>query len=57
MPPQHPHTPQPFREHGQTLAEYALLISGIAIVVSVAIPLFGSAVLGMFTSLASAFGG
>jgi Flp pilus assembly pilin Flp len=57
MPPQHPHPSHPFDPSGQTIAEYAILISGIAIVVAVMIPLLGSAVLGLFSSLAGAFGG
>ena len=39
------------------MAEYAILVSGIAIVVAVALPLVGSAVLGLFSSAAAAFGG
>jgi Flp pilus assembly pilin Flp len=57
MPPQHPHTPQPSNERGQTLAEYAILISGIAIVVAVAVPLVGTALSGLFTAVANAFPG
>ena len=57
MPPQNPYTLEPSSERGQTLAEYAFLVSGIAIVVGVAIPLIGSLVLGMFTSLARAWPG
>ena len=57
MPPKHTHTPQPSTERGQTLAEYAILISGIAIVVAVTIPLFGSAILGIFTSFTNVFPG
>jgi Flp pilus assembly pilin Flp len=57
MPPKHPHTPQTSTERGQTLAEYAILISGIAIVVAVAVPLVGSAILGIFTSFTKVFGG
>jgi Flp pilus assembly pilin Flp len=56
MPPQNPPT-QSNSQRGQTVAEYAILISGIAIVVAVMIPLLGSAVLGLFSSVASAFGG
>jgi Flp pilus assembly pilin Flp len=55
MPPQNTPTPQPVHERGQTLAEYAILISGIALVVAVAVPLFGSAVLRIFSALAKAF--
>lgn len=39
------------------MAEYAILVSGIAIVVAVALPLVGSAVLGLFSSAVAAFGG
>jgi Flp pilus assembly pilin Flp len=56
MPPQNPH-PESFAQRGQTLAEYAILLSGIALVVAVAIPLLGSIILGLFSSAASAFGG
>lgn len=55
MPPQHPHPPKARRQLGQTVAEYAILISGIAIVVAVAIPLLGSAVKGLFNAFTSAF--
>jgi Flp pilus assembly pilin Flp len=57
MPPKHPHTPQTSTERGQTLAEYAILISGIALVVAISVPLFGSAILGIFTTFTNAFGG
>jgi Flp pilus assembly pilin Flp len=52
--------PHPYRrtylhhEHGQTLAEYAILVGGIAVVVAVAIPLVGTAVTGFFTAFVSA---
>jgi Flp pilus assembly pilin Flp len=58
MPPQIPPTPKlSAAERGQTMAEYAILVSGIAIVVAVALPLVGNAVLGLFSSAAAAFGG
>jgi Flp pilus assembly pilin Flp len=57
MPPQTIPTPKPSAERGQTMAEYAILVSGIAIVVAVALPLLGSAVLGLFSSAVAAFGG
>jgi len=58
MPPQIPPTAKPSAaERGQTMAEYAILVSGIAIVVAVALPLVGSAVLGLFSSAVAAFGG
>ena len=57
MPPHHPHTPNALTERGQTLAEYAVLISGIAVVVAVSIPLLGTAILRLFAAAASALGG
>jgi Flp pilus assembly pilin Flp len=58
MPPQIPPTAKPSAaERGQTMAEYAILVSGIAIVVAVALPLVGSAVAGLFSSAVAAFGG
>jgi Flp pilus assembly pilin Flp len=56
MPPQHPHTPQP-HERGQSLAEYAILLAGIAVVVGVTIPLLGTAVSGLFSTFVKAVGG
>jgi len=44
-------------ELGQTFAEYALLVGGIAIVVAVFVPLIGTTVSGFFSSVAQAFGG
>ena len=57
MPQHHPHTSNPLTERGQTLAEYAVLISGIAVVVAVSIPLLGTAILRLFAAAASALGG
>jgi Flp pilus assembly pilin Flp len=42
---------------GQTMTEYALLVSLIAIVVAVAVPLVTGSLESIFRSLAAAFGG
>jgi Flp pilus assembly pilin Flp len=47
----------PRSEHGQTLAEYAILAGGIAVTVALTLPLIGRAVTGLFESAARAFGG
>jgi Flp pilus assembly pilin Flp len=39
------------------MAEYGILIAGIALVVAVAVPIFGAAVGGLFRDVISAFGG
>jgi Flp pilus assembly pilin Flp len=44
-------------ETGQTMAEYGVLITGIAIVVALAIPTFGAAVGDLFRGVVQAFGG
>jgi Flp pilus assembly pilin Flp len=44
-------------EHGQTLAEYAILAGGIAVMVAVTLPFIAGAVTGLFESAARAFGG
>ena len=44
-------------ESGQTMAEYGLLVAGIALVVAMAVPIFGAAVGGLFRGAISAFGG
>jgi Flp pilus assembly pilin Flp len=44
-------------ETGQTMAEYSLLISLIAIVVAVVIPSVTSGIIGFFNDVAAAFGG
>ena len=45
------------KEEGQTMAEYGLLVAGIALVVALAVPIFGAAVGGLFRGAISAFGG
>ena len=57
MPPQHPHTPQLRDQRGQTLSEYAILVGAIAVFVAVAIPLLGTSVFGIFSTIANAFPG
>jgi Flp pilus assembly pilin Flp len=57
MPPKHLHSPNSRAQHGQTVAEYAILLSGIALVVVVSIPLLGSAIKGLFSGALAAFGG
>jgi Flp pilus assembly pilin Flp len=42
-------------DHGQTLAEYSLLIGLIAVVVALALPGVASGVQGLFSSAAAAF--
>ena len=44
-------------ETGQTMAEYGVLVAGIALVVVLALPIFGTAVGGLFRGVISAFGG
>lgn len=44
-------------ETGQTMAEYGVLITGIAIVVALAIPTFGAAIGNLYHGVAAAFGG
>jgi len=44
-------------ETGQTMAEYGILVAGIALVVVLALPIFGTAVGGLFRGVISAFGG
>jgi Flp pilus assembly pilin Flp len=44
-------------EAGQTMAEYGVLITGIAIVVALAIPTLGGAIGNLYRTVAGAFGG
>ncbi len=44
-------------EAGQTMAEYGVLISGIALVVVLAIPTLGTAIGNLYRSVVGAFGG
>jgi Flp pilus assembly pilin Flp len=44
-------------ETGQTMAEYGVLIAGIALVLVLALPIFGAAVGDLFRGVVSAFGG
>ena len=44
-------------ETAQTMSEYAMLTGFIVVVVAAAIPGFGSAVLGLYSGVAAAFGG
>jgi Flp pilus assembly pilin Flp len=53
--------PQKFRrtihfadERAQTMAEYALLVSLIAVAVAVTLPIFGTSVSGLFASFTAA---
>jgi len=57
MPPHRRHTTHLFDELGQTLSEYSILVSAIAIVVAVAIPILGASVKGMFSAAVQALGG
>jgi Flp pilus assembly pilin Flp len=43
-------------EHGQTMAEYAMILALIVAVVLVVIPTFGAATLDLFTKVHDAFG-
>lgn len=42
------------REDGQTLAEYALILAGIAVVVVVAVAFLGSTISGIYSTIGSA---
>ena len=44
-------------ETGQTMAEYGVLVAGIALVVVLALPTFGTAIGNLFRGVVSAFGG
>jgi Flp pilus assembly pilin Flp len=41
---------------GQTMAEYSVLLSAIALVVAVAFPAVGAAIGGLYSAVAQAFG-
>jgi Flp pilus assembly pilin Flp len=43
-------------ETGQTMAEYGLLVAGIALVAVLVFPIFGTAIGDLFRSFVSAFG-
>jgi Flp pilus assembly pilin Flp len=43
-------------ETGQTMAEYGVLVAGIALVVVLAFPIFGAAIGNLFSGFVSAFG-
>jgi Flp pilus assembly pilin Flp len=45
------------QETGQTMAEYGVLITGIAIFVAVAIPTLGGAIGNLYRAVVGAFGG
>ena len=44
------------RDEGQTMAEYGLLVAGIALVAVLAFPIFGTAIGDLFRSFVSTFG-
>jgi Flp pilus assembly pilin Flp len=44
-------------ETGQTMAEYGVLITGIALVVALAIPTLGGAIGNLYRAVVGAFGG
>ena len=44
-------------ESGQTMAEYGVLVAGIALVVVLALPIFGAAIGNLFRAVVSAFPG
>jgi Flp pilus assembly pilin Flp len=44
-------------ETGQTMAEYGVLITGIAIVVALAVPTLGGAIGNLYRGVVQAFGG
>jgi Flp pilus assembly pilin Flp len=44
-------------ETGQTMAEYGVLITGIALVVALAVPTLGAAIENLFHGVIQAFGG
>jgi Flp pilus assembly pilin Flp len=57
-----PHTPEHTHrslraEHAQTLAEYAILAGGIAVMVALTLPFIARSVTGLYKSAAGAFGG
>ena len=43
------------REEGQTMAEYGLILAGIAVVAMVGVALLGPAISTLFTTLAGSF--
>ena len=44
-------------ETGQTMAEYGVLIAGIALVVALAVPTLGAAINNLYHGIVGAFGG
>ncbi len=48
---------RPGNDEGQAMAEYAMILLGVALVVAVAIPPLGLAVKGLYDSASGAFGG
>jgi Flp pilus assembly pilin Flp len=44
-------------ETGQTMAEYGVLITGIALVVALAVPTLGAAIGNLYRGIIGAFGG
>ena len=44
-------------ETGQTMAEYGVLVAGIALVVVLTLPIFGGAIGNLFSAVVSAFPG
>ncbi len=44
-------------ETGQTMAEYGVLITGIALVVALAVPTLGAAIGSLYRGVVGAFGG
>ena len=50
------HSLDPRAEHGQTMTEYALLVSLVAVVIAVAVPGVAMGLVGFFTNVGSAFG-
>ena len=44
-------------EAGQTMAEYGVLITGIALVVALAVPTLGTAIGNLYRGVIGAFGG
>ena len=52
-----PHTFDPRREDGQTMTEYALLVSLVAVVIAALVPGVAMGLVSFFANVGSAFGG
>lgn len=43
-------------QHGQTMAEYSVLVAALVLVVALALPLVGSAIGSLYSAVTQAFG-